>query len=129
MELIGIIFSAVVLIIITPIMVALITSKEKQIKQRRERKIIQEQEYIQQKKWEKEALIKNENDIKRELQKKDSIKTNLQKSHSLLMAGIYSTEEYRKEKTKIIEKVSNIVIDNPEDFLLELLPLKENGVL
>lgn len=110
-------------------MISLLNSKDKQIKKRRENKKKLEQEYIQQKYLEKEAVLTKENDIKRKLLKKESIISDLRKLYSLRMAGIYTSEEYNLRKVDILGKVDEIKYDNPEEFLLELLPLKENGIL
>jgi len=128
-ELFVTILTLLLLFIVGPILLAAVTRKEKQIKQRnqnkkkRERiKVINEKKVIEQKNKQQTELVVNE-------KKQENLITSLNKIYSMMNNGIYDIEEFNRRKMTLLESIDDIKIDDPEEFLFRLIPLKEKGII
>lgn len=130
MHLIGTFFALIVLLIVAPILISAIRRKEKEIISR---KIRTENEKILRRKEEIEEIARKESLEKERIQNTiyvSQFKEKLKKAAHLLKNGMYSPEEFENRKQEIISELADKKIEcSYEDFMLEMISLKENEIL
>jgi hypothetical protein len=99
------------------------------IRQRVEKQIKDKLQHDIEVKAERDKRIEAARLIESEIDKKLSIMSKLKKNYKLFETGIYFEQEYLEHKVSIIQDVKSLSCNDAEEFLLELLPLKEAGVI